>query len=140
MSTPTPAEVENAKALLAAAAAANGNQQTQIPWNGAPAPVSSWAAPAPAMGAVPTPEKVLVPIKLQCPDGSTLRIYMQFPGDLAANPQAMMAAIGALKAAGIPLDTWQPQNRGWGGGGGYGNRGGNGGSGGGGGWGNRSSW
>lgn len=88
-----------------------------------------WAAPAaaPAQAQI---AGVSVPVKLQTPQGS-LRCYFHLPADVASSPDALMAAIGALAAAGVPLDVWQPQGQGgggggsWGGGGGGWNRGGN---------------
>lgn len=93
---------------------------------------SGWAAPA----VTPTQAQIAgvsVPVKLQTPQGS-LRCYFHLPAESASSPDALMAAIGALSAAGVPLDVWQPQGQGggggsWGGGGNGGgwNRGGNGG-------------
>jgi hypothetical protein len=122
----TPAQLEEAKQQLATAANGNGNSPTGWTPAAAPAPIaaaSSWAQPAAV--ATPGPEKVLVPIKLQAPGGGTLRIYFQFSGEIAANPQALMAAIGQLAGIGLPIDVYMPKQNNWS------NRGGgNGGSGG----------
>jgi hypothetical protein len=67
-----------------------------------------------------------------------VRIYFQFAGEMAANPQALLAAIGHLATLGLPIDVWMPKQNGWGGGGGY--RNGNGGGGGGWGGGRQGGW
>ncbi|HLZ91085.1 MAG TPA: hypothetical protein VKQ28_05170 [Candidatus Acidoferrum sp.] len=128
----TAEQLAEAKQTLAAAAQANGNSPAGWAPAAPPAPIaaaSSWAQPAAV--AAPGPEKVLVPMKLQAPGGGTLRIYFQFPGEMAANPQALMAAIGQLAGMGLPIDVYVPKQNGFGGGG-YNRNGG-----GGGGWGNR---
>ena len=77
---------------------------------------SPWAAPAaPVAPAMVT--GVAVPAKVPTPHG-TLRVYLSLPAEAASSPQALQAAIDALVAAGIPLDTWQPRESGggsWGG-------------------------
>lgn len=83
------------------------------------------AQPAPAMVA-----GVSVPAKIETQHG-TLRVYFHLPAEVCQTPQALMAAIDALAAAGVPLDAWQSRDQGGGyggrsnyGGGGYGNSGG----------------
>src|ERR1051326_849760 len=126
----TPAQLEEAKAQMAAAANGNGNSGWMPPTAPAPITASPWGQPA---AAAPGPEKVLVPLKLQAPGGGTLRIYFQFPGEIAANPQAWMAAIGQLAQMGLPIDVYVPKQNGFGYGGGRGGGGGHHGGGGGGG-------
>lgn len=122
-------------ATLAALQALLAQQQAQ----GAPAP-GGWNQPAPraqaeCMG-------VSVPISLETPAGK-IRLYLAFPGSCAASPDALMALVQQLQAAGLPLDAWQPRDSGGGGSWG-GNSGGNGGGwnrGNGGGFGgNRGGW
>ena len=70
---------------------------------------SPWAMTAPALSAAPVINGAAVPIKLQTPQGS-LRVYLSLPAECAATPQALMSAIEALAALGLPLDTWQPKS------------------------------
>src|SRR5512143_812372 len=103
MSTPAPTVQEQIQAALAA-------MMQQQPAAG------RWAAPA-----TTGPQQYLgvsVPLKLQLPDGSSLRVYVQLPGELMQSPQALMGAIQGMMQAGLPLDAWQPQGGGsWGNGG-----------------------
>lgn len=69
--------------------------------------VSPWGVPA--VMAAPVINGAAVPIKLQTPAGS-LRVYLSLPAECAATPAALMAAIEALAALGLPLDTWQPKS------------------------------
>ncbi len=72
------------------------------------APAASlWGVPA--VMAAPVINGAAVPIKLQTPAGS-LRVYLSLPAECAATPQALMSAIEALAALGLPLDTWQPKS------------------------------
>lgn len=68
----------------------------------------------------PVATGLLIPIKIQM-GGGNLRVMLQFPAEVAQNPQATMALIHQLEAMGVPLDIWRPQGNG------YGNRGGGGG-------------
>ncbi len=76
---------------------------------------SPWGAPA-APGAAPVINGVSVPVKIQTPAGS-IRVYFSLPAECAATPDALMSALEALAAAGLPLDTWSPKDNGggWGG-------------------------
>jgi len=97
---------------------------------GASAAPSAWGKPA----MQPSPAECLgvaVPISLDTPAGK-IRVYLNFPGSCAASPDALMALIQQLAAAGLPLDAWQPRENSSGGGSWGGSQGGNGG-----GWGNR---
>lgn len=123
----TPEQLAEAKQMIEAAAAGSNGNGTHTPggWS-APAPVAAnpWGAPAPA--GMPGPEKVLVPIKVPTPNGGTVKILLQFPGEMAANPQTLMNALAQLSQT-MPLDVWMPKQN-WGGGGnGGGYRNGNGG-------------
>ncbi|TCT21183.1 hypothetical protein [Thiobaca trueperi] len=72
----------------------------------APAPsASAWANAMPALSAAPTINGVAVPVKIQTPAGS-IRVYLSLPAECAASPDALMSALEALAAAGLPLDTW----------------------------------
>ncbi len=103
----TAEQLAEAQQMLEAAKNGNGGG-----WAAAPAPVSAFAQPAqPNAGG---PEAVLVPIKLQTPNGGEMRVYLQFPGAMAANPSALMNALGQLAASGMPLDVWFKKNN-WGG-------------------------
>jgi hypothetical protein len=117
MSTPAPNISEQIQAALAAMMQQQNPAAAAAGWGGAAAAVPQQF------------QAVNVPLKLQLPDGSTLRVYVQLPGELMQSQQALMAAIQGMMQAGLPLDTWQPQ-----GGGGWGNNGG--------GWngGNRGGW
>lgn len=86
---------------------------------------SPWAS-AP-ISATPSITGVAVPVKIQTPAGS-IRVYFSLPAECAASPEALMSALEALSAAGLPLDTWSGRESGsgssWGGSGnrsGYGN-------------------
>jgi len=129
----TAEQLEEARTMLAGAV--NGHQaQPAAGWNSAqpalPTPAASFGSFAaagfqqPAAGGLP--EKLLVPIKLQTPNGGTVRLYLQFPGELAANPQTLMAALAQLASV-LPLDVYVKQQA-WGGrrngGGGWGGNGG----------------
>lgn len=79
--------------------------------------LAGWAAPTLA----PPPAAIVgvsVPVKIQTPAGS-IRVYLSLPAEAGASPAALMAALEALAAAGLPLDTWQPSQSGgndsWGG-------------------------
>lgn len=129
----TAEQLAEAKAMIDAAAHGNGG-------GGAPAggwgiaPAASFAPPA---ATATGPQAVMIPIKLPTPDGGTIRIYLAFPGEAAANQQSLMALLGQLSQV-MPLDVWVPKNS-WGGRGG--NGGGYGGNGnGGGGWGRNRGW
>lgn len=78
-------------------------------------PGSGWfnASPLPAINAIN------VPVKIPTPAGD-VRLYLELPGELANNEQALMQALEAI-AARFQLDAWQPRNQGWnnGGGGGF---------------------
>lgn len=122
----TAEQLAEAKQLIDSAAAnANGNGAGPTGWGLAPA--SGFMAPAPqqAQG----PHAVLVPIKIPTPNGGSIRVYLQFPGEAAANAQTLMALLGQL-AQTMPLDVWTPKPA-WGGRGNYGgnNRGNYGGNG-----------
>jgi hypothetical protein len=132
----TPEQLAEAKAMIAAGAA-NGNgggAATPPGWSAAaaPAPVATFGFQQPQMMGAPAPERVLIPIKIPTPNGGSLRVYLQFGGELA-NPQVLMQALATLAGQGFPLDVYVPKQN-WGGGGFRGN-------GGGGGWGgNRGGW
>lgn len=104
MSTPAQTVQDQIQAALAAM------MQQQQPAAG------GWATPT---GAGPQQYLgVSVPLKIQLPDGSSLRVYVQLPGELMQSPQTLMAAIQGLVQAGLPLDAWAPQGGGsWGNGG-----------------------
>ena len=122
----TPEQLAEARQMIEAAASASNGNGTHTPagWT-APAPIAAnpWAAAAAPAG-IPMPEKVLVPIKVQTPGGS-VRMYFQFPGEMAANPQTLMAVLAQM-AQTMPLDVYVPKQNWGGGGGGWGggNRGG----------------
>jgi hypothetical protein len=61
-----------------------------------------------------------VPIKVQTPAGS-IRVYISLPAECGATPDALMTALEALAAAGLPLDTWSARESS-GSGGSWGNR------------------
>lgn len=75
---------------------------------------SGWGRPRATASQV---EGVMVPIKVQTPEGS-LRVYLMLPAEVGASEDALMSALEGLAAQGAPLDVYQPnQNRGgWGGG------------------------
>jgi len=89
----------------------------------------------PTAGMQPTAPNVAVtgvgvPIKIQTPDGGSIRIDLMLPPDAAANPQTLMATLQHLQAQGWPLDIWKPRNQqgsGWNRSGGGWNSGGGGG-------------
>jgi len=87
------------------------------------APASPWAAPPPPTPASAAVIGVSVPIRVQTPAGKVI-CYLALPAEAAASPAALMAAIEALVAAGVPVDAWQPKDSGGGGSWGSGNRGG----------------
>lgn len=118
--TLTPEQVAEAKALIDSAAAANGNGNGggQGGWGLAPAASFTPAAQA----GLPAPQGLEVPLKIPTPNGGSIRVYLRFGPEAAANPQTIMAVLNALANAGMPLDVWMPKNN-WGG------RGGNGGGG-----------
>jgi hypothetical protein len=65
------------------------------------------------IGTPVTPEKILVPISIPTPIGK-IRIYFQFPGELAADPQRLLQFLQNLLNTGLPLDVWQnSQASGW---------------------------
>jgi hypothetical protein len=68
---------------------------------------SPWGAAA-APSAAPIINGVAVPVKVQTPAGS-IRLYFSLPAECAATPEALMAALESLAAAGLPLDTWSPR-------------------------------
>jgi hypothetical protein len=128
--TLTAEQLAEAKAMIEAAAAANGG--------GGAAPGGWGLAPAASFGPtqqpqVQGPRAVMIPIKIPTPNGGSIRVYLEFPGEAAANPQTLMGLLGQL-AQSMPLDVWVPKNnydgggyrngrgRGWGDGNG-GNRG-----------------
>lgn len=114
MSTPASTMQEQIQAALAQML----NQQH------APA-AGGWGA---AAAAAPLQvQAVNVPLKLQLPDGGTLRVYVQLPGELMQSQQALMGAIQGMMQQGFPLDVWRPQGSGdWGNSGGsWGSNGGN---------------
>ncbi|WP_200331007.1 hypothetical protein [Thiocystis violacea] len=86
----------------------------QAPTTATPA-ASPWAS---APTAAPQINGVAVPVKMQTPAGS-IRLYFSLPAECAATPEALMAALEAMAAAGLPLDTWSPRDSGggssWGG-------------------------
>jgi hypothetical protein len=88
-----------------------------------------WSRPAAA--AAPMPGGVLVQVNLPLPDGSEAPLQLLFGAEHAASPQTLVALVGGLISAGIPVKTWQPKREhggGWGSGdrggdrGGYGRR------------------
>lgn len=88
--------------------------------------LSGWQQPAPVAGPVQV-TGVLIPVNVQTPAGK-VKCHFMLPAEAAASPDALMNAIGAMVAAGLPVDAWQPKDSGggWGGsssGGGW-NRGG----------------
>ena len=87
------------------------------------APVAGgWNQPKPT-ASVAMPLGVSVPISLDTPAGK-VRVYLQFGGENATSPQALMGLLESLAASGLPLDAWQQKQGGnsWGGNsGGYGN-------------------
>ena len=88
----------------------------------APAPgVSGWQQSTPAPGPAHI-TGVMVPVKIPY-QGGNIKCMFALPPEAASSPAALMAALDALAAAGLPLDIWQPsgnqQGGGW-----SGNRGG----------------
>jgi hypothetical protein len=122
----TPEQLAEAKAMIEAAAANNGGGTKPDGWGLAPA--ASFGAPQPANVSGGGPRAVMIPIKIPAANGGSIRVYLEFPGEAAANPQALMGLLGQL-AQSMPLDVWMPKNNF--GGGGYRNGGGGGGWGGG---------
>lgn len=55
---------------------------------------------------------LLIPIKIDMGRGGNLRVMLQYPAEIAQNPQATMALIHQLEAMGIPLDVWYPKQGG----------------------------
>lgn len=88
---------------------------------------SAWGKPATHQPAQAECVGVAVPISLDTPAGK-IRVYLNFTGDCAASPDALMGLVKQLADAGLPLDTWQPRESGGGSWGsndkGWGNRGG----------------
>ncbi|EXJ16945.1 hypothetical protein [Imhoffiella purpurea] len=102
-------------AQLAAQLAALQQQMAalqQSPAAATPA-ASPWAS---APTAAPQINGVAVPVKMQTPAGS-IRLYFSLPAECAATPEALMAALESMAAAGLPLDTWSSRESGsgWGG-------------------------
>lgn len=92
---------------------------------------SAWSKPQPQTAIA----GVSVPISIETPKGK-IRCYLSLPPECGSNPDALLAALAELDAAGYPLDIWQRDQSS--GGGGW-NRGGGGYNGGG--WGgNRGGW
>ena len=89
-----------------------------------PAP-GGWAKPMP-IAANPSGELqgVSIPISIRTPMGK-IRVYLNFPGNMASSQDALMSLLETLAANNYPLDAWVPKPQGGYGGGG--NRGGNGG-------------
>jgi len=91
------------------------------------------APPAAGPGAI---LGVNIPIKVQTPDGGSVRCYIVLPASAIASPSALLGTIQGLIASGVPVDVYQPKPAWNGGNGGGGWRGGNGG----GGYGQRRGW
>lgn len=69
-----------------------------------PQQANPWAkAAAPAVATIQT---VNVPISLETPRGK-IRLYLSLPGEVAATPDSLLAALAGLDAAGYPLDIWE---------------------------------
>lgn len=113
-----PDEIQNQLAALLAQVQQNQGQPQQ----------SAWTRPQPQTAIA----GVSVPISVETPKGK-IRCYLSLPAECGANPDALMAALAELDAAGYPLDIWNRDQ-----GGGNWNRGG--GSNGGGWGGNRGGW
>jgi hypothetical protein len=71
---------------------------------------AAWGATTSA----PSVASVSIPIKLSLPDGSTIRVYLQFDGS-HATPDGLMGLLSTLHQQGVPLDTYTPKGN-WGGG------------------------
>jgi hypothetical protein len=124
----TPELLAEVKAMIDAAAAANGSGAKPDGWAVAPAASFGPSQQPQVQG----PRAVMIPIKIPAANGGSIRVYLEFPGEAAANPQTLMGLLGQL-AQSMPLDVWVPKqnfygNRGGGNGGGNFN-GGNGGGG-----------
>jgi hypothetical protein len=68
---------------------------------------SSWQQPKPQTEVA----GVSIPLSLDTPKGK-LRVYLSFPGTMAANPEALMSLVQQLDSAGMPLDFWS-SGSGW---------------------------
>lgn len=55
-----------------------------------------------------------VPVKIGRGRG-TIRLTLWLPAECAASPAALNAALDDLERAGLPLDTYEPRESGWGG-------------------------
>ena len=71
---------------------------------------AGWSQPQPAPALV---QGVGVPVKIGRGRG-TIRLYLWLPADCAASPQALNTALDELERAGLPLDTYEPRESGWG--------------------------
>lgn len=106
-------------------------QQPMQPMMAQPGMMQTGMMAAGPGGAMPQPVGILVPIKIPMPDGSSMRMYVQFGPEAAQNIQ--QTAMVALQMFGNYLDTWAPRQSGGGFGGGFGGNGG-------GNWGGRRSY
>lgn len=108
--------------LLAALTAMLQQRPAAAPVAATPAPAASWGALAGARAAAvapPPPIGVAVPLRIELPDGSSVKPLLLF-GPECASPEALRPLLEALAAAQVPLDAWRPKpddNRG-----GYGGR------------------
>lgn len=58
------------------------------------------------------PQAVNIPLSLNTPGGK-IRVYLQFPGEVATSPQALLNLLQMLQTQGLPLDVWQGNSGGW---------------------------
>jgi hypothetical protein len=85
-------------------------QQVQQPATGqAISALSGWQAAQPTALNV---QGAAVPVALQTPIGK-VRVYFWLGPEAAASPEALMAALEQLAAAGIPIDAWDSGKSGW---------------------------
>jgi hypothetical protein len=87
-------------------------QAQQQPAQSAAAPqgwTGGWQQPQLAMA----PTGLAVPLSIETPAGK-VRVYLQYPAQAAATPQAIMALLESLAAQNYPLDIWRGQSA-WGG-------------------------
>lgn len=103
------------RSVLAPAPAASAPAPAPASWGALAANRATAAAPPPAIG-------VALPLRLELPDGSTVKPLLLF-GPECSTPEVLPSLIEALVAARVPLDTWRPKSDDGGGRGGWSSRG-----------------
>ena len=98
-------------------------------YDGTAPAATGWGQARPSAGPI---SGVNVPIKVQTPDGGSIRIYLTLAAEVIQSQASLFAALSALAAQGMTLDVYMPKPA-WGGnGGGYRGNGG--------GWGGGRRW